>query len=253
MADIIFARPRTWYDSYSDFYRLIEVSGFPLVYFDDIDPASDNKYILTLVNGENQHGWQSPRASIVLFDVEWRLEGEYPRIPGVREVWAADAWYAEQIGARFVPMGSHAALNPEPSGIREHRYDYAMLMYFTYRRQCIRDRMLEGGITIAPNAWRDERHHILLGSKAMLNVHQHDHVRTVAPTRWALAAAYRLPMISEDIERKLWHGLYYDYNDLVEAAHTWRTRETELQAAGDCLYQQMVVDRPFSRCIQEAV
>jgi hypothetical protein len=253
MSNIIFARPRTWYDSYQDEYALIELSGYPLIYFDEIDPDSDNKYILTLVNGENQHGWQSPRAEIVLYDIEWRLDGEYPRIPGVREVWAADEWYAEQIGARFVPMGSHAGLNPEPDGAREKRYDYAMLMYFTYRRQWVRDRMIEGGITVSPNAWRGERHEILLSSRAMMNIHQHDNVRTVAPTRWALVAAYRLPMISEEIDRKLWHGLYYNYNNLVEAGHTWKAREAELKAAGDCLYQQMVIDKPFRRGIEEAV
>ena len=83
MGQIVFARPRTWYDSYSDLYTLIELSGYPLIYFDEIDPESDNKYILTLVNGENQDGWQSPRAEIVLWDIEWRLDGDYPRIPGV--------------------------------------------------------------------------------------------------------------------------------------------------------------------------
>lgn len=258
MSNVIFARPRTWYDSYTDMYKLIELSGYPLIYFDEIDPASDNKYILTLVNGENQHGWQSPRAEIVLWDIEWRLDGEYPRIPGVNQVWVADQWYAEQLAARevnaqFVPVSSHRDLNPEPDARREKRYDYAMLMYFTYRRQCIRDRALEGGIAISPNAWRNERHDILLSSRAMLNVHQHDDVRTVAPTRWALVAAYRLPMISETIDRVLWHGLYYDYDDLVEAAHVWRGRESELQAAGDCLYQQMCVDKTFGRIIEEAV
>lgn len=253
MANVIFARPRTHYDSYIDLIRLIELSGYPLIYFDEIDPTSDNKYILTLVNGENQHGWQHPRAEIVLYDLEWRLDGDYPHIPGVSAYWAADAWYAEQIGAHFVPVGSHPDLNPEPNGTREKRYDYAMLMYFTYRRQWVRDRILEGGMTISPNAWRNERHEILLSSRAMLNVHQRDDARTVAPTRWALVAAYRLPMISETIDRPLWHGMYYEYDQLVEAAHTWRGREAELREAGECLYQQMVIDKPFRRGIEGAV
>lgn len=239
-------------------YKLIELSGYPLIYFDEIDPQSDNKYILTMVNGENQHGWQQPRAEIVLWDIEWRLEGDYPRISGVGQVWTADAWYTDQLQARdvnakFVPVGSHPMLNPEPDARREKRYDYAMLMYFTYRRQWIRDRVMAGGMSISPNAWRNERHEILLSSRAMLNVHQHDNVRTVAPTRWALVAAYRLPMLSETIDSQLWHGLYYDYADLIEAAHSWRGRDTELQAAGDCLYEEMCVRRTFRKCVEEAV
>jgi hypothetical protein len=256
--NIIFARPRTWYDSYQDMYALIELSGYPLIYFDEIDPTSDNTYIHTVVNGENQDGYTAPRARMILFDIEWRLEGDYPRLPGFTEVWGADPWYVDQlrergVNARFVPVGSHAGLNPEPDGRREKRYDYAMLMYFTYRRQCVRDRLLEGGVTISPNAWRNERHEILLSSRAMLNVHQHDNVRTVAPTRWALVAAYKLPMISETIDRELWYGMYYDYADLIEAGHNWRGRDNDLAAVGDCLYQQMCVDRTFRKCIEEAV
>lgn len=258
MPNVIFARPRTVYDSYQDYYALIELSGYPLIYFDEIDPQSDNCYIHTVVNGENQDGYQSPKARMILHDLEWRLDGAYPALPGFSEVWGADEWYVEQlrnrgVNARFVPVGSHAGLNPEPDGAREKRYDYAMLMYFTYRRQWVRDRVMEGGLTVSPNAWRNERHEILLSSRAMLNVHQHDNVRTVAPTRWALVAAYRLPMISETIDSPLWHGLYYDYEDLVDAAQTWRVREAELREAGECLYQQMCVERTLRKCVEGAV
>ena len=75
MTNIIFARPRHHYDSYTDLYRLIELSGYPLIYFDEIDPVSDNLYVMTIVNGENMHGWHQPRAKIVLWDLEWRLDG----------------------------------------------------------------------------------------------------------------------------------------------------------------------------------
>lgn len=55
MPEIIFARPRWDYNSYTDFYRLIELSGYPLIFFDEIDPDSSNCYVMTILNGENQN------------------------------------------------------------------------------------------------------------------------------------------------------------------------------------------------------
>lgn len=71
MSNILFARPRHDYGSYADFYRLIELSGYPLVYFDEIDTASDNCYIMTMINGENHapERWQGARARLILWDL----------------------------------------------------------------------------------------------------------------------------------------------------------------------------------------
>ena len=155
MSSVIFARPRHEYGSYQDIYELIRLSGYPLVYFDEIDPtAKDKTYILTIVNGENQAGWPGATARIILYDLEWRSVSDYPRLPGVAEVWAADKWYAQLVGARYVPLGSHPFLgcNYPESAIPTDgmRYDVAMLAYLSPRRQAVVGDLTRAGISLAP-------------------------------------------------------------------------------------------------------
>lgn len=191
MTNVIFARPRWDYASYADFYRLIELSGYPLIFFDDIDPSSDNTYIMTILNGENMGGWVEPRARIILWDIEWRLDNP-AAIPGVAEVWASDRWYAEQIGARYIPFGSHHDLaSPERQRNGNFDYDVATLAYAgPPRRSTAYSAMRERGLKLSPNGWGNEREHILQHSRAMCHVHQIEGVNTVAPP--AIRAVCRL-------------------------------------------------------------
>lgn len=258
MSDVIFLRPRHVYDSYSDVYRLVQLAGYPLLYFDEAQPDSDHTYIVLLLNGENQQGWPDARARFIWWDLEWRLDGPYPTIPGVSEVWASDAWYAQRVGARYVPMGSHAGLADGPAADGT-RYDFAMMSYFTYRRQWVRDRLLERGLTLAPNAWGEERHAVLSATRAMLHVHQLDNVNTVAPGRFALAAAYSLPVISERLDERgvFEYGcmLTSDYANLADFADMWlRHNEAHILADyGRALHNLLCRDHTFRKCVEAAL
>lgn len=254
MADVIFCRTRYPYDSYGDLWRLIQVSGYPLIYADEIDPQSDNTYILTVINGETDNGWAGARARIILYDMEWRLDGAYPTIPGVTERWAADRWYAEKIGAKYVLLGSHPQLNLQADAERPQKdYDFTMMSYMTYRRQWIRDRLLEQRLRISPQGWGESRHLSLSKSYLMLHVHQNDNIPTIAPQRFALAAAYHLPMISETVaEPDVLADVvaWYDYDDLVEATYRNHRR---LYGLGEALHQRLCIDLPFRKNIEAAV
>lgn len=257
MSSVIFARPRTSYDSYTDLLRLIALSGYPLVYCDEIDPASDNTYILTLRNGENEHGWSGDvKARIILYDLEWRLEGDPPPMPGVCEVWAADAWYANQIGARYVPLGSHPELALRPGEEADQLTDVIMLSYMTNRRLQMAAWLRERGLSLAANAWGEVRHRNLLGSRLMLHVHQHDHVATVAPQRFALAAAYHLPLVSETVCEPGLFGdqtvIWSEYPALPDRV-SGALRENGLAAFGEALHQLLCIDYPFRKCVEQAL
>ena len=196
MPDVLFAHPRWDYQSYADYKHLVELSGFKSCYMDEMDLESDNTYIFSTPDTHWHHGWNKPRARIIGFIFEWYLDVDYRRIPGV-ELWSADKWYAERIGAKYVPMGSHPALNPNPDNDYEKRYDVATLWAQSGNRYHAEDLMQRMGMTRAPNGWGDERHAILSQSRMMVAVHQYPEACTVAPQRWALAAAYKLPVISE--------------------------------------------------------
>lgn len=201
MPDILFARPRWNYESYADLYRLIELSGFPLIYFDEIDPQSDNLYILTTINGECQNGWQSPRARIIWWDLEWRIDGDYPHIPGIAETWAADSWYAQHVGARYVPMGSHSGLKLDTPITPDVHYHAAYMGYMVNRRLQIWTELVNRGLRLSPmSAWGEQRHNVLMQSACYVHVHQLHAAPGLPALRLVVAAAYSLPFLTETVQ-----------------------------------------------------
>lgn len=201
---LYFAKPRHSYDSYSDLWRLVDLAGFETCLIDEIDEASDNTYIFSTpstfwFDGTEHRGWDSPRARLIFWCLEWYTDVDYSQIPGV-QIWSPDSWWADRIGARYVPLGSHPDLVYEPlpaSKPADYDYDVALLAYLNYRRSHVYGTLFEAEIKIAPGGWGKERHDQLISTRLMVHVHQQDDVPTVAPQRFALAAAYKLPLISE--------------------------------------------------------
>lgn len=258
MPDVIFARTRYNYDSYSDFFRLVELSGYPVVFVDEMDIHDATKtYILSPLNGEWNQGWTDVQSRLIWWDLEWRLVGDYPHIPGVSEIWASDRWYANQISAKYVLLGSHSGLNLEPGETRPHKFDFVMLSYMTYRRQWIRDRILQTGLMLAPNGWSRERHETLIKTAIMLHVHQNDEVNTIAPQRWALAAAYGMPVISESItDRGLFGYTQFmdcEYGYLPTFLKMWRSDYRRLNDYGAALHDFLCVQHTFRKEVEAAL
>lgn len=213
MPDIIFARPRHDYGSYSDLWRLVELSNFPTIYMDEIDPQSDNVYIFSTPDnhwrdGTYHVGWPGATARIIYLNLEWYTDVDYSIVPGLSEVWTGDQHWADTYYQRYVPIGSHPGLRPDEPADDGAVYDVAWLAYESYRRMHARAQMTAHALTIAPNGWGRERHNILSRSRCMVHVHQlhHDNddpfgtpIATVCPLRWVLAAAYSLPMVTETL------------------------------------------------------
>lgn len=229
MPDVIFARPDHTYASYSDFWRLVELSGYPIITIGEIDDASDNVYIFSTPDthwhdGTVRKGWPNARARIICFNIEWYLDVDYRVVPGV-EVWSADKWYAERTGTRYVPLGSHPDLKLRPDSPNGRVYDVVTLAAPSVNRYTAQGQLRMYDVSEAPNAWGDERHTILMQSRAMLHAHQWADRPTVAPQRFALAAAYGLPLITETLADEGIYGKGYklmcgiDY--MGQAVSTW--------------------------------
>jgi hypothetical protein len=266
MPDIVFARTRHDYGSYADFWKLVELSGFPTCYVDEVDASDASKcYIATPLNGEWQQGWPGARATIIHWDLEWRTPEDYPDIPGVADTWCSDAWYANRINARYVMMGSHPSLArgtpPEPvtiygndsilgSVLPTDEYDVAFLAYMTYRRQYLWDRL---PVQKSPtSAWGDARHYILTHTKAYLHIHQLDDVRTLPPLRLVVAAAYKLPFITETVDAP---GVFADcilqepYGSMAANIRARLTR-ADLADFGEALYEKLCVAWTFRQRVE---
>ena len=250
------------YGSYRDWFRLAELSGFPVIPLSQLDPASDHTYIVTPLNGEWLAGWPGARARIIHYELEWRTDwrAEVNEPPGVDEVWAGDKWYAEQIGARYVPLGSHPGLNQAAYMDKKlvQAFDIAFMGYREpARRAALLRTLKECGLSIAPDGWGPARSGWLMQSTCMVAIHQHDHMPTVAPLRMCIAAAHGIPVISEavrDAGMFEWLLLTSPYDKLADYIHMLiHDPYIQLKGYGELLYEQLCIHRPFRVSIEETL
>lgn len=203
----IFVRPGHEYDSYTDYWRLVELAGYPIIGIDAIDPRRDDvTYILTMLNlgymAANSGGWPDAKARIIYWDLEWHDVSYKDVIPGVSEWWTSDRWYAQQRSYEFVPLGSHphlVSVNPTRRWRGGAVWDVSVLAYMQPpRRHSIYNKLNGRALRMAPNsAWGHEREQQLEESRCMLHIHQHDEFPCVAAQRFALAASAAIPLVSE--------------------------------------------------------
>lgn len=207
---ITFVKTRWQYDSYVDFWRLVELSDFPTIYVDELDISQPGVYITAPMNGEwrphiDNQADRPRNAHLVM----WNLErpsgsagsvGKYAQDNRdliykrhVDEVWVSDRRLAEETNLRYVTLGSDPGLG-EPG--EEKKYLFCHMSYEVPRRQGIYNHFNKDDI--GQNCWPPERDEILKQSKFAVNVHQDNHPFQ-EPLRFALFAAYGLPIISETI------------------------------------------------------
>lgn len=251
------------YGSYRDWFRLVELSGYPVIPLAQLDPESDNTYIVTPLNDEWLQGWQQPRARIIHYELEWRWDwrAEVDEPPGVAEVWAGDKHFADQIDARYVPIGSHPGLcEVEHWPTRNHRplHDLAFMGYRDpARRFRLLHELIQSGVTIAPDGWGKDRSMNLLTCQCMLAIHQHDNMATIPPLRLCIAAAHKLAVISEQVaDAGIFTGLvdHFPYRDLARMAKLIvRDPYNRLTEQGLALYDKLCVEHTFRKSIEAAL
>lgn len=253
-----YRHPENGYGSYQDIFRLAELSGFPIIYPDEMDVTDSSKcYIFTPLNGEFAGGWPDARAKLV----HWNLEQDcYPPLPGIAETWCSDVTLAKLCNARYVFMGSHADLVYKPLEPMEREYDVAFLAYITDRRKRLAYALDQRGIKRSPDtAWYEERHKILNSSSAFLHIHQNDGKPYMPPQRVCLAAAYKLPFISEAFadRGKLSYSnvLTSDYANLPDFTHMWVKRNDWgiLRDYGLALHSAFCRDYTFYHSVMQHV
>lgn len=265
MGEVIFCKTRyqdVGYASYNDLWKLVEWAGYLIIYVDQIDPQSDNTYIVTPLNDEWLAGWKYPKATIIHYELEWRTDwrASVNEPPGVAEVWAIDKWYAEQIGARYVPVGSDERLNELGSQYpHEKIYDVAVMSYQTHRRQVITSQLENAGLRLAPvsGLWGRQRSDALLRSWCMTHTHQNDNMQGVASLRWALAAAHHLPMITETVNDRGIFGYTYmvqsDYEHLAAFTVNMLRDKARLRDYGEALHSLLCIENTFRKVIEAHV
>ena len=210
----VFVRSTANYEAYTDFWRLVELSSFPVIPAAKVELHRDGLYIWPTMDMEFiERLSREPRGSRAAKVIFWNVErpDEKPGVD-VRELfqramgeileWADEIWISDMslhaIDRRtvFAILGGHAGLNE--CSHRSMTYDVAHLGRLTPRRIELLKVNEERGLKISPNEWGPDRSRILAASQLLLNIDRVEGLHLASPLRWALAAAYGLPIVTEE-------------------------------------------------------
>jgi len=223
VTEITFLKSVHHYDSYTDFFKLAELAGFPVKRVDELDVSQPGVFITSPMNGDWREHLRSQadrtrNAHLILWNIErpagssgsvgqygesnrrlmYGQEEDGSKAPCryIDEVWVSDRQLALETGLRFVPLGSNAGMG-RPGQPNEKRYDLVHISYTgPPRRQTIYNHFQKS--QVGPNCWPPERDKVLQRSRFALNVHQDNHP-FCEPLRFALFAAYGLPILTETV------------------------------------------------------
>ena len=272
--EIVFARTRYDYDSYTDYWKLVELSGYPTVYVDEIDTTIPRvTYIASPFYGEFftlSEKKRAPGTKICLWNLERpggsggieeykKSQLDHIKDGYIDEILVSDSSLADLTKFTYVPMGSHEGLG-DPYPIKE--YGFVHLMCYSNRRGILFDndpskpKRTYSGCSIASNGWGKQRHDSLQKSWIMLNVHQ-DEFGYMEPLRFALAAAYALPILSENLYAEPFpyqHGtIQFPLSQLGQAMMSAMRRRHELAKWGMEMRDFVLLHHTFRSCIERSL
>lgn len=213
MTNIVFVKNRAKFDPYVDFFHLAELTGFSIIYVDELDMSVPGIYIVSPYNAkewisqvESQEGKQR-NAHLIHWNIE-RPSGSagavgkygerqrqlmYDRV--FDEVWVSDRRLADETHLRYVTLGSHPDMG-QPGKMNEKEYGFTHQSAEIPRRQTIYN--VFGKQEVGKNCWPPERDEILKKSKFGMATHQDDHP-FLEPLRMSLFAAWGLPIVCETV------------------------------------------------------
>lgn len=263
--EIIFCKTRAdpeYYRPYTDYWRLVELAGFSSIWLDELEPGRDAIYILTPMNGEYEKILPRLRGSRRCKMVWWRLErpGGYDWVvdshnaDGVDEIWVSDRHWASRVECpgKFVPLGSHEGLGLfDPTGGKI--YDWIGLSYNNPRRLGVWHQ-IKG--QAAKTCWPPEREEILARTVFMVNVHREEY-GMLEPLRFAVAAAYGMPVISEVCDDPFpFEPVMVAYDAVAEAVNisidTWHACPERWFGRSIRNWQRACKDYEFGKVVKEA-
>jgi hypothetical protein len=284
--DIIFAHPDYVYPSYTDYRRLAELSGFETCRVSEVDISREAVYVVAPHQGEwdaNRSLWRDRGDEHNAVLVWWSLERPGPLTLGgycnvfrrvlndlsFDHVWSSDRWIRgeveKQLGENrvtYVVLGSHEGLVWDDLRREDVEQDYSIVHMSCEvgRRSNIWRGIEEKGYTVAENGWARDRHHKLLNSRFMVNVHV-DAWPIMEPLRFALAAAYGLPIITEEVtdgypytrQGPEHYVIQYPYEDLVDGiAQKLKEDYRSYRAMGQRMHEAMTTEFGFRRQVEIA-
>ena len=282
--EIVHVQTRYKYDSYGDLRKLFDLAGFRTIYVDEVDISQPVIYIVSPMNGEwrphidNEHAsGKLHRCDLILWNIEragggdTMSVGNYTRANWdliyqrhVDRVWVSDRRLAAETGLHYAVLGSHPDFG-EPGALEEKKWDITHMSYVNGRRARVLDPLskfqgydqFNKEDRISHNCWPPERDEVLKASKFACSCHQDDGPFS-EPLRFALFAAYGLPILSEKIYDAYPYGTdtmaFAEHHDLVATMERMLNEPyDQYREMGLRCRQMMTEEFEFGKMVRKAV
>ncbi len=262
MTNVVFARPREEFGSYTDLWQMITLSRFPLRYIDEIDWTVDQTVIATPKHPEwscipDRHAarliwWSIERMA----NVDLPMDMANPYVPPcVDEVWVSDRSLATNMGAKYVFLGGHRSFG-SVNGL-DKQYDIITLMAPWARRTQVLKGLRQFKVADTGDLWGDERDRRLRQSRLMVMCHQ-DEQPICEPPRMMIGGSYALPMVCELSEDSgYWiQGVHYcgvTLEQLPAMVLLFLVNPVRAARLGLAAWQLVCVEHPFRQEVEAAL
>jgi hypothetical protein len=272
---LIFAKTRYAYDSYQDFWKLVELAGFETCWIDHIDWEQEAFYVTTPINGETRPVIERERKSGKVKRCKvawWNLERPDSGPGGLNQLlgtmvcndttgmlaWMDYIWTSDKYQHTLDPRAVHVVMGSDarmalPGTRIPGQYDFCHLSYLSDRRRA----MMLGLVRyrIAPNAWEPDRGKIINRSRFMLNLHQTE-AKIGEPLRFAVAAAYACPLLTETCGDPFpmepgRHMLMTNYDKIQRAVED--AMHQDMEPYGKELHNLYCKQLPFKECVLQGL
>lgn len=238
--------------SYTEWHRLIRLSGFETCELSEVDLDSDDTYIVAPWNGNAAATFNRPhRCRLIHANVE---RPGLEVMPYVDEMWVADMGQlamANDPRVKFVPIGGHPALDGGIGPMEPKEWDFCPMAY-AYGERERKLWILSQRFRIAPVTFDPvERQVILAKSRWGLMLHQTPHP-IMTPLRAVWYACARLPIVAEHVvDDKPWR--FIPFEDDCSCQTLLGMTEVQVKETADYNYHVATELLPFRKCIENAL
>lgn len=276
--DPVFVQSARTYSAYSDFYHLVDLSGFTIVPDGGVLLKNPATHIWSTLDDSMMEILGAPRKERAGKHVFWYLERPDANLPptadyveyfkrGMTEIleWADEIWVSNlefttwDDRLKYVGFGSHPDLRDQRTKdmVRHSPPTFVHIGQMTPRRKKILE-SLDSHTKLVLPTWGEERAQALSEGGLLIGINRVEGLSLCDPLRWALAAAYRIPVLCESVSIaepfKEWISIFMaPYEELASQANELVTRPEALALVAQAAWELMCQKHTFRHAVERGL
>ncbi|MCP3684954.1 MAG: hypothetical protein GY861_20015 [bacterium] len=252
------------YDSYVDFWALVNLAGFDTCEFSDIPWDDPDRAVIFCINNGNtteacSHHKPKAKCKVILWQMEFpryergQLVGnECPDY--VDEMWVSDQYHRSLIRnprCKYVFLGGHPYFGGLPT--EPKLWDVCHMCYLYGVREAKITWLTSFGYKVAPATYDlSVRSNILSASKWGLMLHQNN-IAIKTPLRCVLFASWRLPIIADFTITPEPYQIFMEPLLHFDPNNSELSNDRLVKDVVEFNYQLVSQKFPFRKCVEEAI